>query len=390
MTLLDTVRISLKMLWMNRLRSILTIFGIAIAIAFLVMLTGAGYGLQSLTIGSIVHSESLLSLDLTAPTDSGLTVTPALLNQLQQSQSVAAVSPVVVVAGQVSYGGKLASTGITAATPQYLDMAGVTVPTGRAYALNQSELVITPAVLSLLDIPSDKAVGTVVKLVYDDPANSADTKSVDTVTIVGVATADATPSVYVPTTIFGTQAVPLSGIKLLGRDRSAVITLQHDLVGQGYQVASTIETLDQAQTIFQWVTVGLVALGSIALIVASIGMFNTLTITLLERTREIGVMKAIGVTNRAILLLFLAEATSMGVLGGLAGIVLGLLVNQVLNSVLNVFAKAYGGTAVSVFAYPGWLFLSMLAFAVFLSILTGLYPARRASRLNALDALRYE
>jgi putative ABC transport system permease protein len=134
----------------------------------------------------------------------------------------------------------------------------------------------------------------------------------------------------------------------------------------------------------------LVVFGLIALIVAAIGMFNTLTITLLERTREIGILKALGITDKAIRRLFLTESAMIGLLGGIAGILLGLLTDLIISRIFGALASIYQGGNVQLFQYPHYFLLSMVLYPTLLALVTGLYPANRAAKLSSLDALRYE
>jgi putative ABC transport system permease protein len=135
--------------------------------------------------------------------------------------------------------------------------------------------------------------------------------------------------------------------------------------------------------------------GAIALLVAAIGIANTMAMAILERTREIGLMKAIGATNRDVLTVFLGESAGIGFLGGLGGVILGWSFGQV----INVVALAYlagqvsqtGGPPPSVAVHtPVWLPVFALIFATIIGLLSGLYPALRAANLIPVNALKYE
>ena len=130
--------------------------------------------------------------------------------------------------------------------------------------------------------------------------------------------------------------------------------------------------------------------GCIALIVSAIGMFNTMTITLLERTEEIGIMKSIGASNSMISWMFIMEATIMGFLGGLVGVIIGWLEGEILNLLINLVAAHFGGESVSLFYSPWWFVAAVIAFSAFVGLLTGLVPARRAAKIDPLEALRYK
>ena len=134
----------------------------------------------------------------------------------------------------------------------------------------------------------------------------------------------------------------------------------------------------------------LAAFGLIALVVAALGTFNTLTISLLERTREVGLFKALGMDNKSIYKLFISEALIIGVLGGVIGLIIGGSLAEFINWILKMLAMRAGAEPLNVFVTP-WSFALLVAtFSVLVGFLTGWYPARRAVKINPLDALRYE
>lgn len=391
MRFIDITRISVRMLRTNGLRSLLTILGIGVAISLIVLLIGLGYGLQNLTIGSIVQSKTLLSMDIQPASADTPPLTIEKIEEMKQLPGVKDITPVITTSGELRVNDKLAALAVTAAYPNFLEMEGITVEKGQMYTEGAKEIVISPQILDLLDISDEAILGATTTLTYTDPNNENATKRVDNVTIVGVDDAEATATLYVPYSLLATEGEPtLSLVKAVATDRAGLVTARDAIQQKGYLVETLLETLDQARSVFRWVTVGLGVFGTIALVVAAIGMFNTLTISLLERTREIGIMKAIGVTDRAIRKLFLTEAGLLGFLGGLAGIGIGLLFDNVLGLILNQTALRFGGIQVNLFQYPNGFLILMVLFPMILAIFTGLYPAIRASRLNPLKALRYE
>ena len=135
--------------------------------------------------------------------------------------------------------------------------------------------------------------------------------------------------------------------------------------------------------------------GAIALLVAAIGIANTMAMSILVRTREIGLMKAVGATNRDVLSIFLGEAAGIGFLGGLGGIAIGWLAGQGMNVLAVVYlanqASQQGGPPPSVAVYtPVWLPAFALLFSTFIGMLSGLYPALRAATMVPVQALKYE
>ena len=159
-----------------------------------------------------------------------------------------------------------------------------------------------------------------------------------------------------------------------------------------YTAQSTVEGINSFFTILQVIFGGV---GAIALLVAAIGIANTMAMAILERTREIGLMKAIGATNKNVMSIFLGEAAGIGFIGGLGGVILGwggsALLNLVAVSYYASQASSSGGSPLtSVASTPFWLPLFALAFATVIGLLSGLYPALRAATLVPVTALKYE
>ena len=130
--------------------------------------------------------------------------------------------------------------------------------------------------------------------------------------------------------------------------------------------------------------------GSLALAVASVGIINTLVMATLERRREIGIMKAIGASDRDVKGLFFAEAGVMGVFGGLVGVGLGWAIGRAINLGTNVYLRHQHFPPEQIWFVPWWLVIGAIAFAIVVSVLSGVYPASRAARLDPVQALRYE
>jgi putative ABC transport system permease protein len=161
-----------------------------------------------------------------------------------------------------------------------------------------------------------------------------------------------------------------------------------DLGFQAHTPQSAVQGINSFFTIMQVVFGGV---GAIALLVAAIGIANTMAMAILERTREIGIMKAIGATNNNILSIFLGEAAGIGFLGGIGGFILG----WAICGIINIFAGSYlasqsaGGTTIAT-SIPFWLPLFSIAFATLVGLISGLYPALSAATLVPVNALKYE
>jgi putative ABC transport system permease protein len=128
----------------------------------------------------------------------------------------------------------------------------------------------------------------------------------------------------------------------------------------------------------------------VALFVAALGIVNTMVMSILERTREIGVMKAIGASDAEIRTIFFAEAATIGAVGAVCGLILGWLVTRLANAVVNIRFLPAGEEPVNLFYFPLWLILGAVGFSIVVSLLAGLYPAGRAARVDPVKALRHD
>jgi putative ABC transport system permease protein len=157
----------------------------------------------------------------------------------------------------------------------------------------------------------------------------------------------------------------------------------------GYNTITASEILQEINNVFGIIQIGLSAFGIIALVVASIGIINTLIMAIYERTREIGVMKAVGATRGTIRLLFTIEGGALGFIGGVLGVILAFILGQALNIIgSNTFLSDFPNFDLTVF--PIWLLFGVVALTTVISLIAGLYPANRAAGLDPVEALRYE
>jgi ABC-type antimicrobial peptide transport system permease subunit len=158
----------------------------------------------------------------------------------------------------------------------------------------------------------------------------------------------------------------------------------------GFGAFSLLDATRNLRLFFTIFDLLLAIFGSLALAVATLGIINTLVMAILERRREIGILKALGAADRDVKQLFFVEAGVMGLFGGALGVVFGWFIGRALTWGTNVYLHRQNLPSAHVFSVPWWLVLGAIAFAVIVSLVAGLYPASRAAKLNPVEALRYE
>jgi putative ABC transport system permease protein len=181
-----------------------------------------------------------------------------------------------------------------------------------------------------------------------------------------------------------------SSVSVHVRSPKDVEAIEESIKKMGFNTFSIIDATRSMRQFFAILDLFLGIFGSLALAVASIGIVNTLVMAILERRREIGIMKALGASDFDIKKLFFAEAGVMGVMGGAVGVALGWVIGHAINFGTNIYLRRQNFPPEQIWFVPWWLVGGAIVFALVVSLVSGLYPAARAARLDPVQALRYE
>lgn len=388
----------------NPLRTWLTILGMGVGTGAVVVLVGLGFGLQKIILDQIVFGDTLLSLGVSATGAQGLNLTPDTVTQFEKIPGVLDAAPMARFPALITYKGLTGNVFVQGVEPPYLSYAGVAASAGEPFTKddlgNTNEIMLSPAVLKLFGIDDKKIsefIGQKVSIRLLVPAADG-SKNTSEIII---------DKEYTVRGITKEQGV-LNALMMLPELRNYVGIDQYErvqvrvdnnanlpiveakLIKDGYRVTALSKTVEQASKIFQGIQIVLATFGGIALLVSAIGMFNTMTVTLLERTKEIGIMRTLGASPNDVKYLFVSESVVVGFMGGLTGTAMGVVFGLTINVFLNIVAGQFGGKAVALFAFPINFLLFIIIFSAAVGYLTGIFPAKRASTLNPLDAIRYE
>lgn len=396
MLLPDLLKLSTRMFKTRRMRTLLTILGLSVGIGAILFLVSLGYGLQRILIEKITNDDALLSLDVFSSKSELVKLNKASLEKIKALSGVAEVVPVVSFSAQISFGGVNGDAVLNAVDASYFRLSAVTPLAGDFFTKEDTKsIVISKAVARLFNLSDTETINKKIKLTIllpeEKESNLVDLVDKGEYSIKGVIAEEDFSIVYIPySEIESLKVDQYQQLKVKAVDSSKVESLRNAIEAMGFTIAALSDTVEQANKIFQAVQVVLAIFGMIALFVSAIGMFNTMTIALLERIQEIGIMRAIGASHKDISALFLTEATLMGFLGGVGGVVIGYLASAMFNLGINILANSLGGQSVNLFYSPPQFVLTIIIFSTIVGFATGIFPARKAARLNPLSALRYK
>ncbi|MES2006640.1 MAG: ABC transporter permease [Patescibacteria group bacterium] len=410
MTLNDTLQETYAALSANKTRSGLTILGIVIGISSVIAMVSIGTGASN-SISSSVNSlgSNLLQISPGAQQSRGFGVSMArggakTLTQADADALASEVSGISAVASEVSSRyqitakGTNTNTSVNGVTPSYADIRNVQVAEGSFISESQNDSASKVAVLgptTMQDLFGEEAVAA------DVIGQTIRIKSME-FKVIGVTVAkgssgfsNADDVIYIPTktaqrylsgdqylSTIDVQAESANVMTTVQADVTALLLSRHkisDSTQADFSVLNQADLLSSASSITSTLTYLLAAIGGISLLVGGIGIMNMMLTTVTERTREIGLRKAIGARRGDISKQFLVEAMALTLIGGTIGIVLGWLISFLVN-LTGLVSTSVSFTSIA------------LAFGVsaLIGIVFGYYPARRAAGLNPIEALRYE
>lgn len=397
----DLIKLSTRMFKARTSRTLLTILGMSVGIGAILFLVSLGYGLQKTLLERITTSESLLTLDVTESKSEAVLLNNEEVEKIKNMEGVVEVSPAFQISSQGKINELMADLITIGIQPSYFRLGGFRVDKGEILGENnQDGIVINSAVAELFGKNVDEMIGQEIKLSFflskkneerENSRNQNEGVRTETVyRIVGIMNGDENIVYVNSNTTKNLNIERYNQVKVKCASNEKMNLVRDQILERGLLVSSLSDTVDQANQIFGIIQIILICFGVIALVVSAIGMFNTMTIALLERTGEIGIMKSIGASRTSISMMFIVESAVMGFFGGLGGVFLGFVGGKIFNFLINLIAVRFGGESVNLFYSPSWFVGLIIVFAAFVGLLTGFVPARRASKINPLDALRYK
>jgi len=447
MILRDQFRYAFGNLRKTRLRTFLTAAGVAIGIAAMTSMVSVGNGAQRNVLKAL-NEQYMLTSVMVRPgqvADSTMDSIPPLdttaLTTLRALPGVRDAIPLIALPGLLMARGERLFQNLEGMPAwlleEQIERGRIELVAGRAYESDETTaLVISERAAKRLlpdSVPAETLLGEMVTFVVAQVADSSEggaasaasflpgaaqlgigqfQPSMLTLTVAGIVKGGGTFGDFVGVSLW----VPIETVEPLHaasfQDLGSLLT--GDVQGEGYQIVqvltgevmvvqqvqdsieamgfrtqSILDEIAEVRRAFVIMNGLLAMIGGVSLFVAAMMIVNTLVMAVMERTREIGLLKSMGATDTDVTRLFLTEAGVIGIVGGAGGLVLGYVVARVTNAIANIQFERVGEVKIDLVAFSFWLILGGLAFAVFVSLAAGFYPARRAARVDPVVALRH-
>jgi len=376
--------------------TMMTILGIGVSFATIFFLVSLGYGLEKLLLDQFASPILMRSLDVSTLSPDAVPLNVEAKTKIENLSGVEHVEPIFGVSGQLEFNNVSSEVEFRGASPKYFELSGQSLLEGRVYTAGEKAIIISSSFLQTTGKTSLSDFSAPVSIIVYRPYIIEGVEATEIVNlgsdfkVVGIYKDPDNAFAYLSPNFIEKMVPQYSSLKVIASDQKYVVALRSSISDMGLASASVLDTVDQATKVFSILEILLALFGAASLLVATIGMVNTMTVSLIQRTQEIGVMKVLGVANKDVRKLFLLEAAIIGGLGGLSGILMGIIFSQAFNFGLNFLARNLGGQSVSLFYYPPWFVIGVVGASFIIGVFTGVVPAQKAANMDPINAVKYK
>jgi putative ABC transport system permease protein len=400
MSILESIELAISNILASKMRTLLTMLGIIIGVTAVIVIVGLGNGMEvymTNSFSSMGTNSITVTINGRGASSRSISVEEMYDLVAKNPEYLQSISPRVTMTGKVKIGSETYdSTSVTGVSEDYFDMKQYTVEKGRG--------------LQYIDMDKRKSVCVVGSYVEDvlfggNALNQTLKVGGNTFTIVGVLVKETDgesekggtdDAIYVPYSsanrlnhngAVNSYVINIVSENKASESKSIVENALYKVFDDedAYRVISMTELLNMMSNILNIMISVLAVIAGISLVVGGIGIMNIMLVSVTERTREIGIRKALGAKERYIMTQFVIEASTTSAIGGILGIIVGYLISSLATTIIKAVMKTNLPVTPSIFSV-----LMAFSISAAIGILFGYLPAKKASRLNPIDALRYE
>lgn len=389
--------IALSNLLSKKLRTGLTVFGIAIGIGAIFFLLTFGIGLQRLVTNEVIGNRSIKTIDVKSPNSKLIKIDDIAYQRINDIPNIEKVGKAYYYPGSYKISSSESDTIVYGVDDYYQSLTYMNLVEGKLLSAKstENEAVLNKATLESIGLSGNPAsiIGKKVEITIPLTKSNEDGSSIKKeFKVVGVIDSGSGAEIFIPETIYRQAGVPnYSQLKVGANKVEDIQQIRSQIESLGFETDSPVDTIQEINQVFKFLNFILIGFGSIGMIVAVLGMFNTLTISLLERTKEIGLMVALGARSIDMRRLFVFEALFLSLFGSIIGIIGAFVLGQIVNIAMNQFASHRGvQDSFNLFAYPPLVVGGVIVFMAIVGLVVVYIPARHAEKINPIDALRRE
>jgi putative ABC transport system permease protein len=402
MKLASIILIGYRNIFVNKLRSFLTIGGVAIGIGVVTFLICLGFGMQKMVIDEVTKNNPVNIVDVNnGSLDNFVSLSKENTDKIKGINGVKGVSVQVNAGGKFYYQESQTDAIIFGTTKEYINLSEAKIKYGKIdYDDESAKVMISGKLANILGF-ADRSEAIGKKVTFDILlSNETNSEKKEETNITGneveiVAVTDNENDIlaYLSYKWMGEKfGVDLAQIGKVDVDTeiTTIEEVRKNIEFLGFETESVVDIVTDINMFFLVIRVVLIVFGTIIMSISAMGMLNTLSVALLQRTKEVGILKALGAKRIDIFRMFVFEAAIISFTGGLLGFFGGYGLAELLNFVFNFISAKRGLAPVDFIYIPGYFVLALVCFIGFLGLATGIMPAKRAATIHALDALRYE
>lgn len=389
--------IAYRNLLQKRLRTLLTVSGIAIGIGSVYFLLSFGIGLQRLVANQVIGNQSIRTIDVKPTNSSIIKLDDIAVQRISEVPDVKEIGKIYYFPGSFKLNNSETDSIVYGIDKGYEQLTYLNLIKGELLkdTAVKNPIVMNKAALEAIGLGKDPSIviGKSIDITVPLPKIQSQSKVYQrSMQIVGVIDSGSGAEIFIPSTEFRQLGVPaLTQLKVGVDSVETVSKARAQIESIGLETSSPVDTLNEINKVFNYLNLILIGFGGIGMLIAILGMFNTLTISLLERTKEIGLMVALGARSVDMKRLFIFEALFLSLVGATLGIVGAVGLGWLINIVMNMLAAGRGvKDGFQLFAHPYQLVFGVIGFMVIVGLLVVVLPARRAQKISPIDALRRE